>query len=182
MVLYHYYDQEVGPFVNLSDISIDKAKNVLSKIKEQKPHVQCANRHAEYMEKRHYYEGLMRNLFIKKGGVAERKAPHYMVVEHSPWLSTWYDNSSCIKIAIDKFDVKKISFTYGDSHVTFSPRVNDKKEYRKKLYMYDEIIKLIDKYGLPQVLNNDGRFGPERYIEVQIWSDDIISKYIRPRE
>lgn len=101
-----------------------------------------------------------------------------MVVEHSPWLSTWYENSSYIKIPIEKFDKRTISFTYGDSHPTFSDRVNDGKEYRKKLYTYDEILEIIEKYGLPQDWNDDGRHGPEKYIEAHIWSDDGIKQYI----
>lgn len=101
-----------------------------------------------------------------------------MVVEHSPWLSTWYENSSFIKIPIEKFDLRTISFTYGDSHLTFSDRVTDGKEYRKKLYTYDEILEVIAKYGLPQDWNGDGKFGPERYVEVHIWSDEVIGEYL----
>ena len=59
-----------------------------------------------------------------------------MVVEQSQWLNNWYENSSYIKISIEEFDLKSISFTYGDSHLTFSERVQDGKEYRKKLYPY----------------------------------------------
>lgn len=61
-----------------------------------------------------------------------RNLPHYMVIEHNPWLSTWFDHSSFIKIPIEEFDLKTISFTYGDSHPTFSPwpRDDDWKEYR----------------------------------------------------
>jgi hypothetical protein len=62
-------------------------------------------------------------------------------------------------------------------HPTFSPNVNDDKEYRKKLYTYAEILKVIEKYGLPQAWNADDRFGPERYIEVQIWSDQTVGRY-----
>jgi len=54
---------------------------------------------------------------------------------------------------------------------TFSPLVNDGKEYRKKVYTYPEILQIIKKYGLPQDWNADGSHGPERYIEVQVWSD-----------
>jgi hypothetical protein len=43
--------------------------------------------------------------------------------------------------------------------------------------MYDEILGIINKYGLPQDWNDDGKFGPERYIEVQIWSDNPVNKY-----
>lgn len=177
MNLYHYYDKSIGPFVNLSDVSIDEAKQVLLDIKQQKPNVLCAKRHPQYVEDRLYYEKLVRELFIQKNGKVERMAPHYMVVEHCPWLSTWYENSSYISIPIEEFDLNSLSFTYGDSHPTFSPRVNDNKEYRKKLYNYDEILEIIDRYGLPQDWNGDGSYGPERYIEVQVWSDEVISRY-----
>ncbi len=53
----------------------------------------------------------------------------------------------------------------------------DGKEYRKKVYMYDEILDIIKKYGMPREWNDDGRYGPERYIEAHIRSDKIIQKY-----
>lgn len=177
MHLYHYYDKSIGPFKNLSDISIEEANKVLRDIANTKPDVQCAKRQENYMQMRHYYEDILRNEFTKKGGVISRKSPHYMVVEHSPWLSTWFDNSAFIKIPIEEFDLRTISFTYGDSHPTFSERVNDGKEYRKRLYTYDEILEVIKKYGLPQDWNDDGKYGPERYIEAHIWSDEIIRLY-----
>lgn len=177
--LYHYFDKLIGPFVSLSDIPIDEAKAVLNSIKESKPNVQSAKRHPEYMEDRHYYEEILKTEFAKKGGIILRKSPHYMVVEHSPWLSTWFENGANIKIPLKEFDLKTVSFTYGDSHPVFSPRVNkmDGKEYRKKLYTYDEILEVIKKYGLPQDWNNDGTYGPERYIEAHIWSGETIDKY-----
>ena len=178
LYLYHYYDKTIGPFKNLSDISIEEANEVLCKIKATKPDVQCAKRQADYMQARLYYENILRNEFIKKGGIITRQSPHYMVIEHSPWLSTWYDNSAFIKIPIEEFDLRTVSFTYGDSHPTFSDRVNDGKEYRKKLYTYDEIIEIISKYGLPQDWNDDGKYGPERYIEAHIWSDEVVGKYL----
>lgn len=49
-----------------------------------------AKRHQSYMEDRLYYENLIRELFLGMNGKVERRSPHYMVVEHSPWLSTWY--------------------------------------------------------------------------------------------
>lgn len=179
MHLYHYFDNKIGPFVSLSEISIDKAKNILEKIKFDKPNVQSAKRDPEYMDRRHYYEDILKKEFVKKGGIIKRDSPHYMVVEHSPWLNTWFENSAYIKIPIEEFDLNTISFTYGDSHPVFSLLENkmDGKEYRKKLYTYYEIIKIIEKYGLPQNWNNDGIHGPERYIEAHIWSDEIINKY-----
>ena len=129
MYLYHYYDKTIGPFKNLTDSSIEDAKRILEEIKISKPNVQSAKRHATYMEDRLYYEEILREKFKEKGGVIKRQVPHYMVIEHSPWLSTWFENSAHIKIPIEEFDLATLSFTYGDSHPTFSPRLNDNKEY-----------------------------------------------------
>ena len=177
MFLFHYFDKSLGAFQNLSDLPIDEAKAILDSTKREKPNTQSAQRHDGYMESRLHYEEILRTEFSKKGGIITRNAPHYMVIEHCPWLSQWYENSCYIKIPIDAFDLRTVSFTYGDSHPTFSPNVNDGKEYRKKLYTYDEILKIIDKYGLPQDWNSDGKFGPERYIEAHVWSDETISRY-----
>lgn len=179
MFLYHYFDKKIGPFMNISELSLEQSNQILNRIKEEKPTTQSAQRDAEYMFRRHMYEDIIRKEFMKKGGIVNRNVPHYMVVEHSPWLSTWFEDSDYIKIPIEEFDQKTVSFTYGDSHPTFSPwpREDDWKEYRRKLYTYDEILVIIKKYGLPQDWNNDGKFGPERYIEAHIWSDETINKY-----
>jgi hypothetical protein len=175
--LYHYYDATTGPFLNLSALSDEEATAVLSEIKMNKPYTQPAQRHDNYVEYRRKYERILRVEFEKKGGVIKRDFPDYMVFGHSPWLSTWHENSTFIKIPLDEFDLNTVSFTYGDSHPTFSDRVNDGKEYRKKLYTYDEILVIIEKYGFPGEWNDDGKFGPERYIEAHIWSDDVPMKY-----
>ena len=45
-------------------------------------------------------------------------------------------------------------------------------------FTYEEILDIIDRYGLPQDWNDDGAHGPERYIEVQVWTDEPIKRYI----
>lgn len=180
MHLYHYFDEAIGPFASLSDVLREEADAVIAKIKAEKPGVQCAQRDAEYMFRRHMYEGIIKKEFVKKGGVLKRDTP-YMVIGHSPWLATWFENSAFIKIPIGEFDLSTVSFTYGDSHPTFSPwpRDDDWKEYRRKLYTYSEILGIIEKYGLPQDWNNDGKFGPERYVEAHVWNDEPINQYRR---
>ena len=165
--------------MNISELSMEQSNIILNRIKKEKPTTQSAQRDTEYMFRRHMYEDIIRKEFLKKGGIINRNVPHYMVVEHSPWLSTWFEDSAYIKISIEEFDLKTVSFTFGDSHPTFSPwpRDDDWKEYRRKLYTYDEIVVIMKRYGLPQDWNNDGKFGPERYIEAQIWSDETINKY-----
>jgi hypothetical protein len=95
--LYHYFDSTIGPFVSLSDMSIDEAKAILNEIKTIKPNSQSAQRHDKYVEYRHNCENIIRTEFERKGGIIKRISPHYMVVEHSPWLSTWFENSTFIK-------------------------------------------------------------------------------------
>ena len=95
------------------------------------------------------------------------------------YLTLTFEHSTCIKIPVEEFDLKTISFTYGDAFPVFSDARHkmDDKEYRRKLYVYDEILELIAKYGLPQNWNDDGVHGPERYIEAHIWSDETIDRY-----
>ena len=177
MYLYHFFDRRTGPFRSLSRIPQEEAEELLRNIREERPDSQCAQRHSHYVEYRHNCEAILRREFAAKGGIMEIDSPHYMVAEFSPWLYTWFEQPAYIRIPAEEFDLRTVSFTYGDSMPTFSDTVNDGKEYRKKLYMYDEILKLIDKYGLPQDWNNDGRYGPERYIEAHVWSNATVEKY-----
>ena len=122
MYLYHYYDKSIGPFVNLSDLQ-SKKQSYTQQNQETKPDTYCAKRPPEYMENRHYYEEILRTEFVKRRYHIE-KISHYMVVEHSLWLSTWYENCAYIRIPIEEFDLRTVSFTHGDSHPVFSPRPN----------------------------------------------------------
>lgn len=178
--LYHYYDKSIGPFVSLSDIPVDEAKAVLEMIRQTKPGTMHAGNQPEYIDRRHRNEIKLKKLFVQKGGIVKRYAPHYMVVEHSPWLTTWHENSSYIKIPIREFDTRTISFTYGDMFPVFNTMHTHKmsdKEWHDTVYTYDEILKIIEKYGLPQEWNNDGQHGPSRYVEAHIWSDETINRY-----
>lgn len=177
MFLYHFFDKRSGPFKSLTAIPPQEAEAVIGKIREERPDSMCSQRNDDYVARRTGCEAVLRREFASKGGVLEISSPHYMVVEYSPWLYSWYEQPGFIKIPVEEFDLKTVSFTYGDSMPTFSDRVNDGKEYRKKLYTYDEILGVIDRYGLPQDWNDDGRYGPERYIEAHVWSDRVINKY-----
>ena len=178
MYLYHYYDKRSGPFKSLTALPENEAFTVLERIKQERPSSLSAQRDIDYISKRMNCERIVREEAVKKGILMDILSPHYLVVEHSPWLSTWFEDPGVIKIPIEEFDTRKISFTYGDSMPTFSPRVKDGKEYRKKVYTYDEILDIIARYGLPQDWNDDGSHGPERYIEAQVWTDEPIKRYL----
>lgn len=92
------------------------------------------------------------------------------------WLQTWYMEPEMITIDWNEISKQSMSFTYGDLFPTM--RYPDEKPYRKQVYTKDEIVRVIDQFGLPQDWNSDGDKGPERYIEVQIWDEQIIQKYL----
>ncbi|WP_235440136.1 hypothetical protein [Paenibacillus sp. DMB20] len=120
-----------------------------------------------------------RNAFIRKGGKPRNEFPHYMTLEACCWIKEWYIEGCEINIRLDEFNEDSISFTYGDLFPTM--RYEDGKFYRKQVYTKKEIMELVGKLGLPQEWNKDGTLGPERYVEVQIWDEDIISKYLKKR-
>ena len=66
MFLYHYYDKNIGPFRNLSDLPVEDANRVLKDIEINKPNAHCAKRNSDYMQMRLYYENILREEFIKK--------------------------------------------------------------------------------------------------------------------
>lgn len=177
MYLYHYYEKSIGPFKSLSDLPREKAERILDWLRERGDTF-ASHRGEDYMEKRKHLEALVRKMFIEKGGKPLRLTPHYMVVEECPYLVTWYREPRFLRVPIQKFNLASLSFTYGDMFPTFDPKYDDGKEYRKNVYTYWEILKIIDKYGIPQMWNSDGRYGPERYIEVQVWSDEVIKDYM----
>ena len=178
MLLYHYYEESIGPFRSISDLPDEKAEEILTNIRTEKPDIFIAKRPDDYLKKRRHFEALLKEEFEKKGGVIERDTPHYLVVEAVPFFEKWYEHPACIKIDTADIDVRTLSFTYGDSHPTFSGKIKDGKEYRNRLYTFDEIPEIIDRYGLPQIWNSDFKYGPECYIEVQMWSDRGLEKWI----
>ena len=129
MYLYHYFDKRSGPFKSLTSISPEKAEVILKQINTERPNGFCAKRDEKYLERRKKCELILRHEFMAKGGVVKIDSPYYMVVDHCPWLSTWFEQSDYLKIPVEEFDIKTLSFTYGDSMPTFSPLVNDGKEY-----------------------------------------------------
>jgi len=178
MILYHYYERARGPLKNLSDLEPEAAQRLLDGIRAEN-RVFAAHRYDGYLARRRELEHLARNLFLEKGGRPLREAPHYFVVERCEWLETWYQDAAWIALPVDALPEGAVSFTYGDMFPTFSPRVQDGREYRNKVYTLREIRALIDRYGLPQRWNPSGASGPERYVEAQVWWDPPAGALLR---
>jgi len=176
MFLYHYFEKSKGPLLSLSALSAEQADMIQQKIVADNKTF-AAQRNDRYLPRRRELEKIVRELFIAKGGKPEKESPHYFVIGECPWLTTWYEQADYIKIPVNEFDLQTVSFTYGDTFPTFSPHVTDGLEYRNTVYTYDEILKIIDKYGMPQDNWDKPVFAQPCYVEAQVWSDEPALRY-----
>jgi hypothetical protein len=174
--LCHYYEAERGPFDNLSDLPLNEAEQILTQIRAQCKTF-ASQRTTEYLAIRRELEDKVRRAFIAKGGKPKRLRPHYMILGRCPWLLEWYEHGCELSLPITNFRPETLSFTYGDTFPAM--RYDDDRPYRKQVYTLAEIPGIVAQYGLPQNWNADGRLGPDRYIEAQVW-DDIDSFFQRP--
>ena len=179
MNLYHYFEKSRGPFLTVSDLSDENAVSVFSDIQNTNPSLVPPDI-KWFLTRRRELENTVRQLFIKKGGEPKRRFPHYMTVEIADSMKAWYIEPEYLKIGIDEFDLKTVSFTYGDMFPVFNPKLNDDSEYRFNVYRYDEITEIIKKYGYPQETENIQNAPVQhllKYVEAHIWSDEIVEKY-----
>ena len=174
--LSHYYEVTDGPFRNLSDLPLAEAEELLQKIRLDGGRRFASQRPADYLAVRRELEERVRQLFIAKGGRPQRKRPHYLILGTCPWLLSWYPQGCELRIPMAAFRPEILSFTYGDTFPAM--RYQDSKAYRRQVYTLAELPALIETYGLPQDWNADGKHGPDRYIEAQVWADEQLAPYI----
>jgi hypothetical protein len=170
--LSHYYAAARGPFCNLSDLPEDAAEEILECIRQQGGTF-ASQRTADYLSVRRGLEAMVRQKFKEKGGAPLRQRPHYMILGACPWVKSWYWEGQELRIPIARFPKEIVSFTYGDTFPAM--RYTDGNPYRKQVYTLAELPDLVSRYGLPQDWNPDGKFGPDRYIEAQVWDDQPLA-------
>jgi hypothetical protein len=173
--LTHYYENSAGPFSNLSMLPPAHAEQLLEEIRRNGNRF-ASQRSGDYLRRRLALEDKIRTLFQAKGGNPKLARPHYMILGTCPWLKTWYVEGQELQIKLDCFPEICVSFTYGDSFPAMN--YNDGKPYRGQVYTQNELTQVIERYGLPQVWNPDGKGGPERYIEAQVWDDVPLKEYL----
>lgn len=169
--LSHYFEADQGPFRSLSDMSLEDAERVLEGIRREGA-IFASKRAPDYLTIRRELELRIRGLFVAKGGQPRRETPHYFILGTCPWVQTWYQDGREVRLALAKIDPAIVSFTVGDSFPAM--RYQDGKPYRGQVYTLAELPEAIRLYGLPQIWNPDGKLGPDRYIEAQVWDDDPV--------
>ncbi|AXT54594.1 hypothetical protein D1815_02080 [Aquimarina sp. AD1] len=178
--LFHYYELENGPFRNITEYGHEKAENIQDKITEG----WNSKRPENYLDLRFSLEKKIKDGFILKGGRPNRKDPFYFTLGKCEFAKSWYVNPGVIKIPLIDFKPEHISFTYPDSMISYQFHDESKlKTYRKncngQIFLLDEINDLIGEYGLPneEKSQTEERFKYDKYIEAQVWDDQIIKKY-----
>ena len=66
-----------SPFVNLSDIPIDEAREFSIRIEETKPYVQSAKRHSNIWSTGTIMKAFSEGSLSKRQDYIEKKSPHY---------------------------------------------------------------------------------------------------------
>lgn len=181
--LFHYYEKGQSPFCSLTSLSVNEAKAIICKDLNENTKFDVDN----FLNLRYKRDETLRSKFISIGGKPVRKTPVYFTLGDNKGMKTWYKEPNWIKIPVSEFDKNTISFTYGDSFAVFNPTLDTGEEWWDKIYFYDEVIRIVEKYGFPEdpEYHMEKRIFPKgkhinnylKYVEAHIWSNDILEKY-----
>ena len=188
----HYFDATREPFLNLADLPADQLESILldlNRVQESRARYRRVYG-SRYMELRRLTEKRMREDFRSRGGKPERKSPHYFVLGDSPWFEGLYPECKAVRIDLADLPDRATSATYPDSFVSMNsgPEFglpHPVKPYHGRVFRLAELPRLIEEWGLPRddASRNDRDYhkGPfEKYVEIQLWTDDPVRAHLRP--
>ncbi len=142
---------------------------------------------SKYIALRRATEAKLRKLFEERGGTPERKAPHYFVLGSCEWFAELYPDTAQIGLDWRELPLDQTSVTYPDSFVSmqlgpeFGMPVISAQPYHNQVFRLDELVELVNKFGLPDGSKDADYRGYEtrefeKYIEIQLWSDGPLNK------
>jgi len=181
--LYHYYEKDQPPFRTLTALPFEEAKMVLCAGLNEKTKFDVDH----FLELRYNRDKILRDAFVAIGGQPIRTAPVYFTLGPNKGMKTWFNEPAFVKIPFHEFDYNTVSFTYGDSLAVFNPTLNTGEEWWGKVFFYNEMVKLIDKYGLPEdppyhmnkcIFPKDKHINDcLKFVEAHVWDDTVLDKY-----
>lgn len=178
----HYHRADRRPFLNLGEVDDADVEAVLTGL------VAGSRRRfgPRYLALRRATEARARELFVQAGGRPVRPHPHYFVLGESPWFAGLYDEPREVRVPLDRLPVEATSFTWVDSVTALGlgrdlgvPQPAEPE--RRRLHRIDELdLDVVD--ALPGH-GPDGYEGYQRrllegYVEVQLWSDEPVARYL----
>ena len=187
----HYYMPSRRPFQNLSDLEDEGAVAVMEALMGDRSaglHHRLYGR--KYLAMRRWTEKRMHDEFTAIGGSPDRWSPHYFVLGESPWFRGLAAGMLEVRVPISELAPGKTSATYGDSFGAMGtasafgvgprPRVH---HYAGAVIRIDDVAEMVASVGFPAAdadvdyAGYEERSG-EKFIEVQLWSDDPILHYL----
>ncbi len=186
----HYWRRSRSPFLNLSDLSAADLRPVLEGLR----HERRAGEHrrafgGRYMALRARTETKLRRLFVEAGGKPERQIPHYFVLGESRWFQGLADDTEVIRFLLRDLPDEVTSFTYPDSFTAMGLAGDyglptEERPYHRQVFRLSELDPIISSYGLPPDTPG-GYSGYERrpleaYVEIQLWSDPPVARWLAP--
>jgi hypothetical protein len=188
-VVTHYYLAGRRPFLNLSDLDGPDLSGVLAEMdglrRSGKQHRPFG---ARYMALRRQTEVRLRDLFVARGGTPTRSSPHYFVLGESPWYERLAERMERVELALSALPEDQTSVTYPDSFAAmeFGPEFGiplDPQPYHGCVFLLRELPELVELYGVPSPRwtaehETWTTWPQEAYIEVQLWADDPIRRYL----
>ena len=178
----HYHLADRQPFLTLSELKTGRGEAIFKNLKDRhKREPGYKRRYGQsYLDTRRRIEDKLRQLFIARGGEPRRKYPFYFVLGRSSWFRRLAEEHREIRIVLSSLDPKTTSFTFPDSYVALS---RDEKPYHGKVFLLPELESIVSQYGMPEDEQSPnyqsywkGDF--EKYIEFQIWEDEIVQPFI----
>lgn len=187
----HYHSAEDPPFRNLSEVPEEDRGSVISMLVARRRNLAGFHRifGLKYIPMRLATEEKLRSLFVAAGGRPQRLAPHYFVLGASKWFEGLYPSARKVVISLADLDPATTSITYPDSFVSMrlGPNYGVPPEvlrpYHERAFLLSDLPDLIAKYGIPADqtnadYSNYGKEPFEKYIEVQVWADAPVMKFV----
>jgi hypothetical protein len=169
----------------LSDLTDDELSDVLGDLHRRR--IERGLKRVfggRYMDLRRLTEAKLRRLFVDAGGKPERISPHYFVLGTSGWYRGLAPDTEEVVVSLTDLASDQTSFTYPDSFTAmgYLPRFGlpyVERPYHGRVFRVEELTGVVERYGLPaDDLSGDyagyQREPFEKYIEVQLWTDDPI--------
>lgn len=185
--LYHYYEKNTRPFRSITALPFEEAAAILRAKRATDPRLTHPNIDW-FLKRRYQMETVVRDKFIEIGGKPIATAPVYLTLGANEHMKTWFTDPAVIRIPVNALNPDVVSFTYGDMFAVNNPALNTGEEWWAQVYRYEEILKQIKKYGLPEDPEysvKEGIFPKDRsinqylkYIEVQVWDEDALKDFI----
>lgn len=184
----HYHRRVRRPFLNLSDLDGVELDRVIADLADERSAGESERVFGrQYMELRRRTEALMRERFVTRGGRPLREAPHYFVLGSSPWFEGSAPDIEAVVLPLADLPGAQTSFTYPDSFTAMGllsdyGLPHEPRPYHGEVFRLTELGAVLAQYGMPVDPGEayEGYAGRpfELYIEVQLWSDEPIERWL----